>query len=113
MTTHGPGNHSVRTTNWRYIKYADGSEELYDERVDPNEWQNLARDSKFNEIKTDLSKWVPTKNAAPAPGSRSRLLEMKPDGIYWELNKIDPDIELPQIPIEKLTESKTPMKNPS
>ena len=113
VTTHGPGNHSVRTTNWRYIKYADGSEELYDERVDPNEWQNLARDSKFNEIKTDLSKWVPTKNAAPAPGSISRLIEMKPDGIYWELNKIDPDIELPQIPIEKLPESKLPMKTPN
>ena len=30
MTTHNPGNHAVRTEQWRYIRYADGSEELYD-----------------------------------------------------------------------------------
>jgi len=27
---------------WRYIRYEDGSEELYDHRVDPDEWTNLA-----------------------------------------------------------------------
>ena len=30
ITSHGPGNHGVRSENWRYIRYADGSEELYD-----------------------------------------------------------------------------------
>ena len=28
LTTHGPGNHAVRTEQLRYIRYADGSEEL-------------------------------------------------------------------------------------
>ena len=46
ITTHNQNNHSVRTERWRYIRYADGSEELYDRAVDPNEWDNLARDSK-------------------------------------------------------------------
>jgi choline-sulfatase len=30
VTTHNQGNHSVRTEQWRFIHYADGSEELYD-----------------------------------------------------------------------------------
>ena len=29
LTTHGFGNHAVRTNRWRYIRYADGGEELY------------------------------------------------------------------------------------
>ena len=31
ITTHNQGNHTIRTEKWRYIRYADGSEELYDE----------------------------------------------------------------------------------
>jgi arylsulfatase A-like enzyme len=42
VTTLGQGNHAVRDERWRYIRYADGSEELYDHATDPNEWNNLA-----------------------------------------------------------------------
>jgi arylsulfatase A-like enzyme len=42
VSTWGPGNHSVRAPNWRYTRYRDGSEELYDHRVDPRERNNLA-----------------------------------------------------------------------
>ena len=41
ITTHNPGNHAVRTKDWRYIRYADGSEELYDLAADPEELTNL------------------------------------------------------------------------
>ncbi len=41
ITTFGPNNHSVRSENWRYIRYADGSEELYDHTKDPHEHDNL------------------------------------------------------------------------
>lgn len=95
ITTHGPGNHGVRTRNWRYVRYADGSEELYDMKADPNEWQNLAGDRRFDEVKADIARWIPAKNAAPAPGSISRLIELKPDGIYWETKKIAADDPLP------------------
>ena len=44
ITTHNQDNHAVRTETWRYIRYADGSEELYDCVADPNEWTNLASD---------------------------------------------------------------------
>ena len=29
-------------SRWHYIRYADGSEELYDFQSDPNEWTNLS-----------------------------------------------------------------------
>ena len=35
-------HHAVRSENYRYIRYSDGSEELYDHSVDPNEWTNEA-----------------------------------------------------------------------
>jgi arylsulfatase A-like enzyme len=42
ISTLGQNNHAVRDERWRYIHYADGSEELYDHQTDPNEWNNLA-----------------------------------------------------------------------
>jgi len=42
VSTLGQNNHAVRDERWRYIRYADGSEELYDHHNDPNEWNNLA-----------------------------------------------------------------------
>ena len=52
-TLFGPGNVSLRDERFRYIRYADGSEELYDIKVDPNEWNNLATDpNQTDRIKT-------------------------------------------------------------
>lgn len=42
ISTLGQNNHSIRDERWRYIRYTDGSEELYDHDTDPNEWNNLA-----------------------------------------------------------------------
>lgn len=42
VSTLGENNHSIRDQRWRYIRYADGSEELYDHKNDSNEWDNLA-----------------------------------------------------------------------
>ena len=93
MTTHNPGNHSVVTDRWRYIHYADGSEELYDLQADPNEWQNLAEDLDHQETKAQLAKWYPRNDAPPAPGSKSRLLIKEGDQWLWEGEPID-DSEL-------------------
>jgi arylsulfatase A-like enzyme len=78
ITTHNQGNHSVRTERWRYIHYADGSEELYDEQNDPNEWFNLAPDPKTASVRNDLMRWLPKVNRPMAPGSRSRVLSYDP-----------------------------------
>jgi iduronate 2-sulfatase len=34
-------HYSLRSEHFRYIRYSDGSEELYDHRVDPFEWNNV------------------------------------------------------------------------
>ena len=49
----------MRTEHWRYIRYANGEEELYDHREDPNEWRNLAADLKFTAIKRKLRGLLP------------------------------------------------------
>ncbi len=41
-TTFDTGNVSLRSSRYRYLRYRDGSEELYDLVQDPNEWHNLA-----------------------------------------------------------------------
>ncbi|RYD28041.1 MAG: DUF4976 domain-containing protein [Verrucomicrobiaceae bacterium] len=63
LSTWLPNNHSVRTEEWRYTRYADGTEELYDEKNDPKEWTNLAGEEKHAEIKKQLAKLLPVKNA--------------------------------------------------
>ncbi|MBK1879650.1 sulfatase [Pelagicoccus mobilis] len=59
-TTFGKGNHALRNQRWRYIRYADGSEELYDHKNDPNEWDNLASNPEYSKIKRRLAKHLPT-----------------------------------------------------
>lgn len=96
ITTHGPNNHSVRTDRWRYIRYADGSEELYDLAADPNEWTNLAADSRHAERKRELTRWLPTTNAPPLPGGVSRLLDARDGTPVWEGTPIEPGADIPQ-----------------
>ena len=43
VTMFDKGNVALRDKDWRYIRYSDGSEELYDHRNDPNEWNNLSQ----------------------------------------------------------------------
>lgn len=69
ITTHGFKNHSVRTEAWRYIRYADGSEELYDELKDPMEWTNLAGKSEYASVKEQLGQQLPLVNV-PTPGEK-------------------------------------------
>lgn len=72
LTTYKRGNHAVRSERWRYIRYADGSEELYDHQNDPREWTNLAGDPKFSAIKAELAPWMPTTNAPESATSDTK-----------------------------------------
>jgi choline-sulfatase len=91
ITTHNQNNHAVRSERWRYIHYADGSEELYDLVGDPNEWTNLARDPKHVGTIQDLAAWLPKVNANAVPGSAGRLLEYRDGKVFWEGKEIKPD----------------------
>lgn len=95
ITTHGPGNDAVRTENHRYIRYADGSEELYDINQDPSEYTNLAVTPEAAVLKRELAVYLPLNPAKPVAGSRSRLVELREDGVYWENKKIEPGAKIP------------------
>lgn len=95
ITTHNQNNHTIRTEQWRYIRYADGSEELYDETTDPNEWTNLARDPGRAAVKQELARWLPKNNAHAAPGSASRVLTYDNGKPVWENEAIEPDDDFP------------------
>lgn len=47
-TSFGPGNVSIRSERYRYIRYKDGSEEFYDHSNDPNEWRNQINNPEFS-----------------------------------------------------------------
>ena len=84
ITTHNRNNHAVRSEHWRYIRYADGSEELYDHRNDPNEWTNVAHEKRYADVIREHARWLPKKNLPPVAGSAVRLL-VKQDGVWmWE-----------------------------
>jgi arylsulfatase A-like enzyme len=77
LTTHGPGNHALRNERWRYIRYADGGEELYDHQYDPHEWTNLAGGPEFAKVKAELAQWLPKTDAPNLSPKAKRKKERK------------------------------------
>lgn len=53
------GSMGMRTRDWRYIRYYDGSEELYNSKKDSKEWHNLADNPSYEKVKASFSKWIP------------------------------------------------------
>jgi arylsulfatase A-like enzyme len=64
ITTYDFSEFSIRTEDWRYTRYIDDSEELYDHRSDPEEWINLANEPQYRKIMDKLAAYIP-ENPAP------------------------------------------------
>ncbi|UXP33886.1 sulfatase [Reichenbachiella agarivorans] len=91
LTTWRYKNHAVRSNDWRYIRYRDGSEELYDHKNDPREHTNLASDPRYAEVIAAHKKWLPKNDALPAGET-----QWKPDALdkrveEWLSNDAIPD----------------------
>lgn len=86
ITTHNQGNHAIRSERWRYIRYADGSEELYDMEQDPREWHNLAGRADHANVLAEHRRCLPAIDVPPASGSAHRVLRYDPatDTAAWE-----------------------------
>ncbi len=67
-------NHAVRSNQWRYIRYRNGDEELYNHKTDPGEHINLIGDSTYDGVITQHRKYLPQEDTLPAGTS-----EWKPD----------------------------------
>ena len=95
ICSHNAGNHSACDNRWRYIRYADGGEELYDRKADPLELTNLlwgeTADARYREQAKKLAAFLPREEKPLAPGSRARILEKRSDGFYWQNEKIIPE----------------------
>ena len=97
MIQYRSGNVAIRSEHHRYIRYADGSEELYDHRVDPEEWNNLATDPKYQAVKKHLARSLPASWAKSAPTKKA--FEFDPTSYSWRVKetgrKISADLSRP------------------
>jgi len=68
-----PGSFGLSTDGWRYIRYAEGGEELYDIRSDPHEWTNLAGEPAHAAKLAELRALAPGSFAPLVPPKDSSL----------------------------------------
>jgi iduronate 2-sulfatase len=83
-----PGEYAIINRDWRYIRYGDDGEELYDVQADPNEWNNLADEPQHNGLKAQMRKSAPPHFAPAAPGLNARKdLVIAGEEFHWEKGK--------------------------
>ncbi|MBM83318.1 MAG: iduronate-2-sulfatase [Planctomycetaceae bacterium] len=85
VTEYKRGNAAVRSDRYRYIRYHDGSEELYDHRNDPNEWHNIAASKDHQSVKQQLAMWIVKDWAESAPTKKA--FEFDPHKFTWTNKK--------------------------
>jgi iduronate 2-sulfatase len=67
------GHHGLRTDRWAYLRYADGTEELYDMDADPGQHHNLAPHAAHSETLAKLRRQLGQRaKSAEAPGIRGK-----------------------------------------
>ncbi|HBU58928.1 MAG TPA: hypothetical protein DEB48_03700 [Verrucomicrobiales bacterium] len=64
-------NYALRAKDWRYIRYANGKEELYYTKSDPHEWTNLVDNSAYarelNMFRQELKSRIPVAGSGLPP----------------------------------------------
>ena len=79
-----PESYAIMNKQWRYIRYKDGTEELYDVQKDPNEWNNLAEQAKYADLKKRLASEAPTSFAPPSKKRKKRDLIIEGESFHWK-----------------------------
>ncbi|MEM8670700.1 MAG: sulfatase [Planctomycetota bacterium] len=91
ITVEESGHMAVRSDRYRYIRYTDGSEELYDHASDPGEHRNLANDDAMETLKQTLANHLPKKMASPAATKKAYTFD--PVHYRWREKKSGQTIE--------------------
>jgi arylsulfatase A-like enzyme len=84
LTIAAPNEYSVVNTQWRYIHYADGAEELYDETSDSREWTNLAAQPKYRSLMEQMKAAAPARFAAAGKKRGEMKLVTVGEKFHWE-----------------------------
>jgi len=79
-----PKEYAIINRSWRYIRYANGGEELYDTRRDPHEWHNLAIQPGHEEVMEKLRRAAPRSFAAPGPEVHELRLVRDDENFTWQ-----------------------------
>lgn len=69
ISTFGRNNHAVITQGFRYIRYHDGSEELYDRWKDPHAFTNVVDDPTYAKVRERLRARLPERNRRWSPAA--------------------------------------------
>lgn len=78
---------SVRSKDFRYIRYYGGYEELYNHRTDGYEWDNLADDKNYQSVKADLNRQLDQlliKKNKSSSGVKKQPVEEKNSNEAWK-----------------------------
>ena len=80
-------SYSLRSKDWRYIRYENGKEELYKTSTDPYEWTNLATDAshagRLTVFREKLFARLPAKGTIPKQPA-FQPDPSKNDADYWK-----------------------------
>ncbi len=74
VPSHERGSFSIISSDFRYISYAEGGEELYNLKEDSNEWKNLAGDPSYENILLEMRKQKPIFRASATPKDSLELV---------------------------------------
>ncbi|MEO2049382.1 MAG: hypothetical protein ABGX16_22725 [Pirellulales bacterium] len=83
-----PEEYAIMNQDWRSIHYADGTEEFYDSRQDPNEWENLAAKPEYGDAKAKLRVAAPSAFAKPGPSAKTLKLVIDGDQFQWQARHV-------------------------
>ncbi|MDP1591755.1 MAG: hypothetical protein Q8M07_28615, partial [Prosthecobacter sp.] len=90
--------YAARDERWRYIRYSDGSEELYDHQNDPNEWANLAAKPEHAAEKTRLAAFFPQEFKSAVRPASEVVVAASPAGSADLVLKIGDEISAAEAP---------------
>lgn len=81
------GEYATVNSEWRYIHYKDGGEELYNRKEDPNEWTNVVSNPEYQKIKEQMKAAGPSTFAAPGKKRGELTLVSEGEKFHWEEKK--------------------------
>ena len=79
-----PHEYAIINRNWRYIRYGEDGEELYNVQADPHEWTNLASQPKYDGLKAEMRARAPKVFAEPGTKLNARRnLVIQGESFQW------------------------------